>query len=376
MKPKPLKSNQLWNSLEKLAAVYGGYIPLDLFLAIVTKHYYQNNANIGGIGDFITAPEVSSFFGQTLAIAICSFLDQLNQLVNDIDSDLIWIEIGPGNGTLFCDMWNLISKMPQYSNRVKHIVFVEYSELMTKIQSQLNSTINSADLPPISWVSSIEKLDKFLNSFDSAKIIIIANEFFDALPIKQYVFADEKWNQTMVKLKQKSVELVIADLDYEFNSAIKLPEQLSNGSILELSPARQHAATIVADILDKYGGVGLLIDYGYIKYPLKSTIQSVINHQKLADPFPFLGQADISSLVDFGALTNFFANRKLDYTLRQQGEFLKLYGIDKLVAKAYNDLIKNSKQKAAEDLLKNTEILINGNKMGEVFYVLQVEKVK
>ena len=358
------RSDNLWGKLDRIVNVYGGPISMDTFLTIVTKYYYEHRGNIGGTGDFITSPELSGIFGQTLAIALCSYLGQIN-----IKKDIIWVELGPGNGTLFADMWRVVSMMPQYANRVKHVVFVEYSDFMADKQSK----IVAQDAPTISRVSSIEKLDKLLDSFTCFEVIIIANEFFDALPIKQYILNDSRWYEILVKIHGKSIELARSEVPTELN--LLKADSIKNSAIIELSPARQYAASIIADILGRYHGMVLLIDYGYIASPLKSTIQSVIGHRKLDGPFSFLGDADISSLVDFGALQSFFVGNGLSCVLKKQGDFLKAYGANELLKKSYGKLMKDGDTKAAEDLLSNTNILLDNDKMGGIFHVLQIENL-
>jgi NADH dehydrogenase [ubiquinone] 1 alpha subcomplex assembly factor 7 len=327
----------LERQLKQLIAL-NGPIPIDMFMKMAIEHYYSHVEPFGKSGDFITAPEISQMFGEIIGIW-CAHQWQLNG-----QQPFILVEIGAGNGTLMSDLLRSTKNVPGFHDAIKKIIIIEISNRLISIQkSQIN-------FPRIEWKSHISEIN-------NNNCYVICNEFFDALPIKQYVKEDGYLQELAIKLDTND-NLVIA------KSLVKSPTSSTakDGQIIELSPTRNdYMKTILEKSKDH--GVALIIDYGYIEPPYKSTLQAVKNHKHhpiLSD----IGGADLTSLVDFKSLQECCNERNSQiYT---QGDFLNKYGIIERSQTLINVGANPTKINSA------LHRLTNKSEMGELFKVLEV----
>ncbi|MBA8666665.1 SAM-dependent methyltransferase [Holosporaceae bacterium 'Namur'] len=317
-------------------------IPLDQFLSICISYYYNTRDPFGKKGDFITAPEITQMFGEIIGIWCANAWIKLGMPKFNL------VEIGGGRGTLMDDLLRGTKHIREFAENIRNIYMIETSESLKSIQRQKLSLHNYNFI----WLDDIENLEPNPN-------IIINNEFFDALPIKQFIKSKHGFKEVFITLKEN--KFVFAPLGVEIQSDIECKAD----DIIEVSPVRESYANKIATIIKDYGGAGLIIDYGYINSPFISTLQAMKDNT-YHNIFHNIGEADLTSHVDFDSLIKIFENEKLQYLFSTQGEFLKKCGIEFRA----EQLIKNGadKKKIQSELYR----LVDKEQMGELFKVLEI----
>ena len=257
------------------AIALAGPMPVSRFMAAANAEYYATRASIGAEGDFITAPEISQMFGELIGAWIADLCDRTGQ------ADAHYVELGPGRGTLAADALRAIRsaglRLPVH--------FVESSPRLRAEQAER--------VPDATWHDDISTLPE-------VPLVVIANEFFDALPVEQVVRSIDGWHRRLVACQDT---LFLPIVGPRVPDAI-VPPHLKDapvGSIVESSPA---AVAIVRDLarrLVAHGGAALIIDYGYDGPALGETLQAVRGHRH-ANPFDTPGTVDLSAHVDFAVL--------------------------------------------------------------------------
>ena len=251
-------------------------MPLSQFMRAANAHYYAHATPIGAGGDFITAPEISQMFGELIGIALTDVWDRAGR------PNVHWAELGPGRGTLAADALRAMAK----AGLTPTVHFIETSPRLRAAQAQA--------VPGATWHDDAATLPT------DAPLLIVANEFFDALPIEQLVRGADGWRQRLVAC-QDTIFLPIAGAPVP--DAI-LPEALCDappGSVIETSPAGVAVVRALADRLAHQGGAALIIDYGYDGPAIGDTLQGVRGHG-FANPFDVPGSIDLSAHVDFATL--------------------------------------------------------------------------
>lgn len=313
-----------------------GFISIFDFFQISNRFYYNSLNSIGKKGDFITSPEISQLFGETIALSI------YNKWQNLGSNNVKLVELGPGNGTLMSDILRTLEKLPDISTKIESVILIETSQSLKEKQKDKlhNSKFN------IIW-------HKHLKEVSGNNCIIVCNEFFDALPFTQYKFIDSKIN-----------EVVIAK-NYEFDfieSNFSNTLNLKNNDIVEYSePSIEYAQLINKKTIN---GAGIIIDYGYWESPKISTLQAMKKNKKI-DIFDFIGESDLTFYVNFQDLAYCFGNRTLNFST--QGEFLSINGIQALAS----SLLKKEPSlinKINEDIIR----LTSQDQMGSLFKVLEI----
>ncbi|MDH5796733.1 MAG: SAM-dependent methyltransferase, partial [Anaplasmataceae bacterium] len=260
-------------------------ISLEKFMEIalydLNYGYYTTNTNI--IKDYTTSPEISPLFGECIAIWLIKKIELLVNKNKQININIV--EYGAGNGTMMKDILRVLEYIPQYFKLI-NIYFVEISPKL--IENQRNNLLKYQD--KIKWIDDIDNID---NDYPT---LIISNEFFDALPIKQFILKDKTWNERHITINSED------KLDYcMVPSNIDLP-QYEDGTIIET----RDNGKIILNQWERYikcnQGAILAIDYGYTESPKISTLQSIKGH-KYNDIFDNIGHSDLTALVDFTSLT-------------------------------------------------------------------------
>ncbi|MBX9696620.1 MAG: SAM-dependent methyltransferase [Alphaproteobacteria bacterium] len=320
-----------------------------------TNGYYLTKKPIGSKGDFITAPEVSQLFGEMIALW---FVDQVLRSPYAASKHLTLIECGPGRGTLIRDILRVFEKIPAFSMAID-LHFVEVNP-----DFRINLSVLEKKYP-LTFHDDV----KSLLSIDSTHpVLFIANEFLDVFPIQQFVYLKGTWHAINVTFDdeqarfQPTLQSSIASLPPE----IKRESDFKQGDILEYSPQQFECLRIFEHILQKNGGFGLLIDYGYTHAPRKSSLQALKDHQKV-DPFQNPGEADLTSLIDFGSLYDWCTHSSsLNTKLTSQGDFLEMLGI-KTRAEILKKMSSQPQQQAIDEALHR---LTHPSAMGRLFKVL------
>jgi SAM-dependent MidA family methyltransferase len=324
-----------------------GYLTLDKFLTEVISYYYANNHVFGKEGDFTTAPEISQLFGDVIGFWC------VHHLLN-AQGNFCLLELGAGRGTLMNDVLHIIKKFPAAYIKLNEVHIIEISPGLQKTQQQ--KLAKFSDLK-ITWHRELP------DSLCEKNILCIANEFFDALPIKQFIRTESGINEIVVVMKNEELTLVQKPI---LNNSHDIPSQLNVGDICEVSPIGRDIADKLASYLQSSNySAALLIDYGYVELPKNTTLQAIKNH-KPCSILEHLGKADISSLVNFTDLASRFTSKGLSCSISNQGDFLLAHGIEQRA----QSLIKANA--AADEINLQLNRLCNPNQMGELFKVLEV----
>jgi SAM-dependent MidA family methyltransferase len=313
--------------------------------------YYTTREPFGTDGDFTTAPEISQMFGEMLAVWWLETVQQ-NELKN-----IALVEIGPGRGTLMADMLRTIAKLDPNAAQKFDVHMVETSDRLTLKQQEKLKFFDFS----ITWHKTIETLPHI-------SLGIIANELFDAIPIRQFVYTAHGWQECCVGLNdQQEFGFVIGSAKLETDVLPKEHKDQPIGAIFEHAPAREAMMQIIASHLDQFGGFGLFIDYGHAQSGFGDTIQAMKNH-KFINVLEEQGLVDITSHVDFAALANLAKNHTLRvYQPVEQGAFLLRLGL-----KTRLERLVLLRPDHRENFVTAFERLTENAQMGSLFKVLGV----
>ena len=316
--------------------------------------YYMKKNPFGKRGDFITAPNISILFSEMIAIWVISFWEKL-----DCPKQFNLIELGAGNGEMMRVLVSTFNKFPLFKKSCK-INILEKSELLKKIQK---TNIKDAK---IKWLDSLNEVDNFPSIF-------IANEFFDALPIKQFLKKKEKWYERHVNFANNN-NLEYSDIPFDMQKfEKKIQFNISyKQSFIEYSPlATKYLKTIVNKIKLNNGGV-LIIDYAYLEKEMKNTLQAVSKH-KYCDILKSYRNSDITYNLSFNLIDKII-NRLGSYSSLSttQNKFLIKLGI----LDRAEILSKNMLFSEKADIYFRIKRLIDQSQMGDLFKVMFISNHK
>jgi NADH dehydrogenase [ubiquinone] 1 alpha subcomplex assembly factor 7 len=310
--------------------------------------YYMKKNPFGKGGDFITAPNISILFSEMIAIWIISFWEKLN-----CPKQFNLIELGAGNGEMMRILLSTFSKFPEFQNSCR-VNILEKSKLLQQIQK---ATIKDKK---IKWLNS-------LNELSNLPCIFIANEFFDALPIKQFLKKEKKWHERHVKFTHsKKLEFLDIPFDMQkFEQKIKFKISYKQ-KFIEYSPlATKYLKTIINKIKLNNGGI-LIIDYAYLEKEMKNTLQAVSKHQ-YCDVLKNFGNSDITYNLSFNLINKIIKKLGLCSSLSTtQKNFLTKLGI----LERAEILSKNMPFSEKADIYFRIKRLIDGSQMGHLFKVM------
>jgi SAM-dependent MidA family methyltransferase len=332
-----------------------GPITLEHFMGLCLGHpqhgYYMTREPFGVSGDFVTAPEISQMFGELIGVWLA---EAWRAAGGPTPAHLI--ELGPGRGTLMSDMLRVARIAPDFLDSA-HPCLVEMSPRLRDIQHE---TLASA-AGNISWFESF-------TATPSGPAFIVANEFFDALPVRHYVKTLAGWRQRLIGLDQTGS--LAFGLSENIEPALTAPAR--EGSIIEVCPAGQRLMSDIAQRLVAEGGVMLLIDYGYTQTSLGDSLQAVSRHNYV-DPLDSPGEADLTAHVDFAALAR--AARAQGAKVMgpvTQAQFLLQLGIERRA----ETLSRNATAEQTQDVMASLDRLIGARDpqrhMGALFKVMAV----
>ena len=318
-----------------------GPIPLGDYMAIANEHYYASKDPLGEEGDFVTAPEISQMFGEIIGIWLADLW-----LRKGSPDHCHYVELGPGRGTLAQDALRSLAKF----GCTPTIHFVETSPVLKAKQALLH--------PGAIWHDDIGSLP------DDGPLLVLANEFFDALPIEQFVATSGGWRRQMVA-RDRSKFVAVASAEVAEDRIGGSMSGFPDGTILERSPVSVELAGHLANRLAKQGGTLLIIDYGYARPGTGSTLQAVKGHMPIS-PFDSPGTSDLTAHVDFHTLANIARNRLLSvHGPAEQGQWLKSLGIDQRA-----EALINATPKQADNIRAAHQRLTHVDEMGCLFRVM------
>ena len=336
---------------ESLAAIFErlmvrhGPISLAHFMAESNARYYAGKDPLGQGGDFITAPEISQMFGELIGLWLADTWLRAGR-----EGPVHYVELGPGRGTLASDA---LRAARRYGLQPK-VHFVETSPALREAQC--------AAVPEAQWHHDLTGVP------DQGTVLIVANEFFDALPVRQLVRTEHGWRERMVGLGDGGFVPVAGDKPMDAALPGHMRDGLAKaqpGTIIETCPAAAAVIDEIAARLRDQGGAALVIDYGHAAPRTGSTLQAVREHRKV-DPFAMPGLADLTTHVDFAALAEVAQARGCKWLgTVTQGDWLRALGIETRAqglatyAPAQADAIRVAKDR-----------LIGDKQMGTLFKVM------
>ena len=349
------------NKLEHIIRSFislNGSLSVEAYWNLCLSHpehgYYITRDPLGREGDFTTAPEISQLFGEMIGIWTVEQWYKLGQ-----PNAIYIVECGPGRGTLMADLLRIGKIIPEFIEAIQiHLI-----ETSPSLRAKQGEVLKGHQ---VVWHEDLSTLP------DNAPLIVIGNEFLDALPIQQYVFKDGAWFERVIGIEED--ELIFGLLSSPHpNLPPQVGKELSSipsplrgegqggGEIFEISPARENYVLDISTRIQSQTGAGLIIDYGHDVSGFGDTLQAVKNHH-YTDVLKNCGEVDITSHVDFGRLKSIIEKTGLSVLLQSQGDFLKRLGIE---ARAEQLMPKSPSLKTG------LHRLIDDDKMGRLFRVME-----
>lgn len=329
-----------------------GPLPLSHYMALCLGHrehgYYMTRDPLGAKGDFTTAPEVSQMFGELVGLWIAD-----RWLSAGGPKPFVLAELGPGRGTLMADALRALRAVPGMAEAAS-VHFVETSPTLRVAQRER--------VPQAQWHSAVGELPE-------GPLFLIANEFFDALPITQYQRTERGWCERCVDFQENRFVPVLAPVavthDLMLAPAIR---RAPLGSIAEVCPPATAITGEIASRIAATGGAALIIDYGYAKSAAGDTLQALRSHA-FADPFDTPGEADLTAHVDFEALSHAVRGAgAIPHGPVEQGSFLNVLGIGARAERLMRDATETQKRDIESALAR----LTHPQEMGSLFKVLAI----
>lgn len=308
--------------------------------------YYATRDPFGTAGDFITAPEISQMFGEMIGLFLAQvWIDQGRP------SRFLLAEPGPGRGTLMADVLRVARSVPGFTQAAQ-VCLIEASPTLRGIQRQRLAETR------VDWFGTLADLPR------DAPLYLVANEFFDALPIRQFHRAGTAWREVQVTLAKDALTFGLtaptgfAALEHRLTDT-------RDGDVVELCPAAGPAMAEIAGRIAANGGVGLIFDYGNWN-GTGDTLQALKSHRPV-DPLDEPGLADLTAHVDFAALARAAQPAKTT-PMTGQGVFLERLGITQRA----QALAKNLSGDALSSHIAAHRRLTHPQEMGSLFKVMGI----
>jgi NADH dehydrogenase [ubiquinone] 1 alpha subcomplex assembly factor 7 len=319
----------------------GGPVPVGLFMAWANAHYYATRDPLGADGDFTTSPEISQMFGELIGLWAADLMARAGGPLP------VWVELGPGRGTLTADALRAMRRF----GFAPAVHFVETSPVLRDLQA--------AAVPGAIFHDDVTRLPQ-------GPAIIVANEFFDALPIRQLVMMPAGWRERLVSLAEGRFVPVAGDAPMDAAVPLQL-RAAPPGTILETSPASVAIMRDCAGRIAAHGGAMLVIDYGHERSGHGDTLQAVERHG-YADVFDGVGDRDLTAHVDFAALAEAALGAGASmFGPVGQGAFLGALGID-----ARAESLAARQPDRRDDIMAARHRLVASDAMGDLFRVLAI----
>jgi NADH dehydrogenase [ubiquinone] 1 alpha subcomplex assembly factor 7 len=307
---------------------------LDEFMRESLSRYYNDRDPLGANGDFTTAPEVSQLFGEIIGVWTMQQWQAMGA-----PSAFNLIELGPGRGTLMADLLRGAHNYDDFIDSA-NIILIETSKTLTQIQKEKLSDYD------VSWARHLKDVDNTLPS------IIIANEFFDALPIRQFQLRNGQWHEAFI-IENGTKWEIANDISQPLKATL---DDANEGDIFEYSKDQED----YAQLMNEFHGAFLIIDYGYFKSSYGDSLQALHKHEP-CEITDHVGEADLTTHIDFEWLASMFKGSHIKF--KTQANFLRENGIDIRL-----HILGQQKMKSGYDRL------MGPTQMGELFKVMEVTK--
>lgn len=320
---------------------------MQLCLTHPTLGYYTSGDPLGAQGDFTTAPEISQLFGEMVGIWLINTWNALGK-----PSPCALAELGPGRGTLMADILRTAQIDPAFGQAIA-VHLVEASPALRAKQCQTLGTFGHAP-----------HHHDALETLPNIPTLFIANEFFDALPINQWVRTQNGWNARKVGLDDEGTFTFGVD-PTPLPAPKPCDQTVPEGTVLEHSPTQDAAFSALFGHIKQHGGAGLIIDYGTLESGFGDTLQAVKAHTKVS-PLDTPGQADLTTHIDFHHAMRLANQADLPtQAITTQGEFLLAMG---LLQRA-GQLGANAGKETQNAISLSVERLAGDTAMGTLFKV-------
>jgi NADH dehydrogenase [ubiquinone] 1 alpha subcomplex assembly factor 7 len=289
-----------------------GPISVATYMALCLTHpqrgYYRSADPLGSTGDFVTAPEISQMFGELIGFFLVNLWQQMGE-----PASFTLLELGPGRGTLMQDALRAASKAEGFTDAL-HLQLFETNPELRALQAERLAAYHPY------WAGEIDAVG-------DDPLLVVANEFFDALPVRQFVRADGGWRERLVGLRDGRRTFGLAPTVLPDSTMPEAIRSAHDGEVYEAGLAAQDVMRRLGRKVATLGGALLAIDYGYRSTQTGETLQGVRRHA-FADVLAAPGEVDISAHVDFGALGEVARSAGLTVApLATQGDFLRRMGI-------------------------------------------------
>jgi NADH dehydrogenase [ubiquinone] 1 alpha subcomplex assembly factor 7 len=301
--------------------------------------YYATRPAIGGAGaDFLTAPEASQMFGELIGLWCAHEWEALGKPAFNL------IELGPGRGVLMQDVLRATSRIDGFHDAAS-IILVETSAPLREAQAER--------APQAEWAARLEDAPP-------GPSLIVANEFLDCLPIRQFFRGEDGWHEKLVGLDEAE------QLTFGLSAALPAPESEDEvGSVREIAPALESIIYEVERRLHDAPGRALFIDYGYVRPEGADTLQALKSHKKV-DPIETPGEADLTAHVDFARLAQLAADAGLAVSGPiTQAQFLRGLGVE-----VRAEALSRANPQHAPRLQRELRRLTHPSEMGALFKVI------
>ncbi len=327
-------------------------ISLDKFInnSLFKKNlgYYEKEEIFGKRGDFVTSPIISSIFSEIICIWIVSYWIFIKKpkIINIL-------ELGPGNGLLIKDIIITLQKIKTFNSKTNFYLFEKSKNLIKKQEKNLSK------FKKIKWINKIDKLTNY-------PTIIISNEFFDTLPIKQYYKKKNLWFEKHIVFEKKNKKIKyfykpIKSLNIKKYSKFY---DLTKSTVFEYSTVIEKYINTISKIIKKNKNIFIMFDYGYVGNIGKETLRGFKNH-RLVNFLKYYLNCDITADVNFDIIKKIFSNNNLNYSkMQSQNYFLQKLGILERAKQVLKINEANSKK-----IIASLNRLLNPNEMGERFKV-------
>jgi len=333
-------------------------LPLDQFINLALydkdKGYYMKKNPFGEGGDFITAPNITRLFSEIIAIWTITFWKSIGS-----PKQFNLLELGAGNGEMMKVIEETLKNFPECYNACSFVIHEKSDFLINEQKKNLNSK-------KFSWLKDIEKIN-------TKPTIFLANEFFDAIPIKQFFKKKDSWFERFVNLndpknaKFKEEKIDIEKIEKNINFEISRDQ-----SVIEYSPDTFKYLRVICDLIQKNDGGMLIIDYGYADSKMHETLQAVNNH-KYSNILENIGDSDITYNINFHSFEKFINQfKEVNSIFTNQKNFLTSMGI----LQRAEIISKNIAFSKKTDLFYRVRRLIDKKQMGELFKVMLIKNKK
>lgn len=347
---EPAVGSSLADHLRRRIALEGP-LSLAVYMETALLHprlgYYATRDPFGQAGDFVTAPEISQMFGELIGACLAQVWQEMGR-----PYPVRLIEFGPGRGTLMADVLRAARHVPDFLSAIR-VHLVEASPTLRARQEETLRT--RASDAPIEWHGHLGEVPE-------GPLLVVANEFFDALPIRQYRKSAEGWRERLVDVNERG-DFVFVHSPPQSAPPSMAAESAAVGDVIEVSSAAIGLADTLARRIVDSRGAALVIDYGPTESAPGDSFQAVHRH-RFADPLIAPGESDLTAHVDFAALNRVARDAGADvFGPMAQGEFLRRLGIDVRAERLSRDV---SPARAAEVAAARAR-LVEATGMGTLF---------